>query len=254
MDFHNFCTDHFNGNEQQAIQQLAFEGYHREYRFVENEGTLKTILDSMTKEQAKTYMAEFRHLVRENSKKQTSGGMKSWGAVVLAVFFLLAAVGTFITGYTNIAKRNELKQTGVLVEITVVDEEYDSVNENTTYTFSYTIDGNEYTFVDWPGRDYDIGDTFKEYIDPDQPQILVLASSNLFFSFWLLGFAVFSLLLSDQFRWLTKYLAYIIMIWAAGMAAVGIMLDALGFTITGSVILLAATIVWLNKRKQQKAA
>lgn len=132
-------------------------------------------------------MAEFRRLVRENSKKQTSGGMKRSGAIIIAIFFLLAAVSTFITGYINIAKRNELKQTGILVEISVIDEEYDSVSENTNYTFSYTIDGKEYTFVDWPGRDYDIGDTFEEYIDPEQPQILVFVSSDMFFRF---GFLV----------------------------------------------------------------
>ena len=259
MDFTKYCSVHFGGNEQQAIQQLAFDGYRQEYRLVENKEAFKTILDSMTKEQAKVYMDEFRRLVRENNKKQTSGGMKPWFPIVLAGFFFLISVYMFVTGYINIATRNELRQTGTQVEISVVNKEYDAVREYYDYTFCYTIDGKEYTFVDSPDRDYDIGDTFEEYIDPEQPQILVLSSSNMAFAFMLLVFSVGSLFISDKFWWLRKYLAYIIVIWASVMAIVGIILDSFAFTITGSVILIVTTIVWLRllpkkDRKQQNKA
>lgn len=254
MDFNKFCANHFDGNEQQAIQQLALDGYRQEYRLVENKEAFKTILDSMTREQAKAYMAEFGRLVQENNKKQASGAMKPWGAIAFAVFFFLVSVYTFITGYINIATRNNLKQTGTRVEVSVVDKEYAAGHEYYDYTFSYTIDGKEYTFVDSPDRDYDIGDTFEEYIDPEHPQILVLSSSNMAFAFMLFGFSVGSLFLSEKFLWLGKYLAYIIMIWAAAMVTIGIVLDALGFTITGSVILIVTTIIWLriHRKKHRK--
>lgn len=251
MDFNKYCAVHFDGNERQAIQQLAFDGYRQEYRLVENKEAFKTILDSMTKKQAKAYMAEFRRLTKENNRKQPSVVMKPWGAIVFAVFFFLVSVYTFITGYINIATRNELQHTGTRVKISVVDKEYDAVREYYDYTFSYTIDGEKYTFVDSPDRDYDIGDTFEESIDPEKPQILVLSSSNMIFAFMFFGFSVGSLFFSDKFWWLRKYLAYIIMIWAVAMVTIGIVLDTPGFTITGSAILIVTTIIWLRIRRKK---
>ena len=256
MDFNKYCAVLFKGNEQKAIQQLASHGYHKDYRLVENEEAHQAILTSMTKKQAKAYMAEFQRLARENGKKQTSGGKKGWGMIIIAIIFLFAAVFTFITEYTNIAKTNELNQEGVLVKISVIDEEYDSINEDYTYTLSYSIDGKKYTYVGWPRQRYDVGDTFELYIDPEHPRDLVFSSSgDILLSFIPLSISIFCLFCSGRFWWLAKYLAYIIIIFAAVLVGSGIMLDVLGLTITGSVILVVTTIVWLRthriNRKQQ---
>lgn len=242
MDFNNFCAVNFNGNEVQAIQQLAHEGFHQEYRLAGSKEELKTILDSMTRSQAKLYMAEFTRLIKKNT--QNKSATKPWVAIAFAVFFFLASVYTFITGYTNIAARNELQQTGILVDISVIDEEYDAVGEHYYYTFSYEVGGEEYTFVDSPDRDYDVGDTFKEYINPAQPQVLVLSSSNMYFAFMFLAFSVGSLFLSKKFWWLGKYLPYIMMLWEAAMIAVGIAMDRIDFTITGSLLLAVTLLIW----------
>ena len=256
MNFQTFCTTRFDDNESLAIKQLAYEAYHHQYTYTQDKHSLKHILDTMSEEQANRCTAERRKLMHDNhpdsdsSNHPTSGFRFALGIVFIA-FFFICTVYLFITGWINIAARNELKDTGVQVDVTVVQKEYDSFGEYYDYTFSYSLDGERYSFKDSPDRDYDVGDTFTEYIHPDNPQVLTLSSSNMAFSFLFFWFAVGSLLLSKAHKWLKKHLLHILLGWEAAMITVGLLLRASAFTVIGTLLLITTLLIWLYRYKKK---
>ncbi len=241
MNFDIFCSDFFEGKDEQAISHLAEEARLQDYSLSNDKDTFDAILNSMTQKQRKQYRAKLRQ-----HRFRTDPLLKF--ALLMSGFFLLVSIHLYFSGYKTTAARNKLEQTGIPVVITVVDKEYVDSFENSyyNYTFSYEVDGKTYTFVDSPDRDYGLGYQFKEFVDPTQPKKLILASSDLFFSFMLLSFAIGSLFLSGSLRWLLKNLICpIILVWDIAIIITGIALRASGYIIVGSLFLALTLSIWL---------
>ena len=177
--------------------------------------------------------------------------------LIMPIFFLVLAVWLFVTGCDNILQINYLNKNGVEVQVTVTGKRIDSSRENTEnyYTFSYEYDEKSYHFEDSPDREYSVGDVFVTMIDPENPQILQLPSSNLAFAFLMLLFSGASLFVYEGFRFLSKYVPHALIAWSGLMVLTGILLPSTTAWSLGLIFLISACVVWrfVSRRKHSNA-
>ena len=69
MDFKTFVAQNFNGDEEKAHQHLVNESYYGDYSITGSRDNLKTILDTMTREEAKVYMRCFKDTVKKDKMR-----------------------------------------------------------------------------------------------------------------------------------------------------------------------------------------
>ena len=241
MDFQTFCSTWFKGNEQKAIRQLIWEAEAEKYRRSGSRDGLQAILATMTREQTELY----RQMTAQwEADKQKESKYAIWIAIAIAVMMLGGMIWMLVSGWSNLMIRRELQENGVPVTVTVTGKERVSSGENDDYkyTFTYDVEGSTYTFVGSADRVYDVGDTFREYIDPRHPEQLVLVSDNLPGFFMLVGiFLAFPVLMPGKHR--VYFLAALMGLWGF-MVAVGVLLAAKGYMIIGG-ILFALTLLGL---------
>lgn len=174
----------------------------------------------------------------------------------LCVFFLLVAILCFIFGCDNILTRNNLKNYGIEVEVTVTDVYTKQSGDNLVdyYEFTYSYNGETVCFVDSPDHSYTLGQKFIAHIDPEEPKILVLPNSYLFFSFLMLVFAFASLFIYEGFRFLVVYIRYAILVGALAMVITGVLLPYMPLVVVGALIAVVAVgiMLWMDLRKWRK--
>ncbi len=255
VDFKTFTAQNFNGDEEKAHQHLANESYYGDYSLTGSRENLQMILDTMTKEEAKEYMHCFRQSVKKDkvTTKDEHKKPNKW-LLIFPAFFLVCAIWLFVTGCSNILQINNLKETGILVQVTVTDKNVKNEGENLVsyYTFTYEYDGKVYNFTDSPDKEYDIGATFDIHIDPNNPEVLVMSSSDLAFAFLLLLFSGASVFLYEKSRFLAKYIPHALSGWAVLMLLTGILLPNTTACVLGSlfltVILVIRILLYTRKR------
>ena len=250
MDFQTFCSTWFKGSEEKAIRQLIWEEESEEFRRTGSKEGLQTILDTMTQEQVELYrqMAAQREAVRQRESKHFAGG----GIVIMAVL-LGGMIWMLVSGWNNLAVRRELRETGIPVTVTVTDKVLDSSGDNDVYyyTFTYTVEGTTYTVVDSSDHGHDVGDTFREYIDPRHPEKLVLVSDSLPI-FFIVGGPVLGWLTWMTEKKLRRYLLLALAgLWVL-MAAIGLMYDAYAYTVIGCILLALMLLIWLLRKGRKR--
>lgn len=68
MTYKEFCAQHFNNNEEEAIRHLVQASYYKDYSITENRENLQAILDTMTRDETKAFMKELKIAVKANPK------------------------------------------------------------------------------------------------------------------------------------------------------------------------------------------
>lgn len=174
--------------------------------------------------------------------------------IIGCIFFLIISIYTYIDGWKNITQLNYLKKHGIYTQITITDKWEESVGDSDTYyyVFSYTINGENCSFEDTSERQYDKGETFYSYIDPQNPEVVTLPKSSMAFAFLLFLLAVgwLWMFFSPGF---TKFVPYLYISEGCIMIITGFILNRPTMIILNVIfiaIVLVISLIIRNRRKK----
>lgn len=187
--------------------------------------------------------------MKESTKETWTIILSSLVPIALLIFSIM----TYVSGWENASKINYLKENGQKVLVTVTDIEWVDNGENDTahYTFSYEVNGKNYSYYDSSDRDFQVGEQFSIYVDPNQPDEFVLPKQSMFFSFLLFLLSVsYLLIFSNSFKRIIPY-AYI----GEGcvMIITGILLQRPGMVVLSLIFVVIVMLLWRIIRKKRSS-